>query len=271
MTSCLIELCSRFDLRWPVVMDRFTASFPEHSFYLEDLKARYYTTQTTVATARHTTSLVPRDFAYDREHARRRRLQLEVFYSRTKCETEAEKELLGQAQSIELLLKKIDQEFERIRPMVETSMATPVFDMILYKDRLSSASLFQDSDLSYLTSKTTQHKHEVFFNYLPEIRAGRPGRSHLRSSLLHNPIQVGTKMGKRVDSAITDLGLDLKPMPTQLCGIAFDALRKDLMLLIDLHALLTKRHAYNQLLRERVRQAQFLSSSSKSHDNLSSK
>ena len=259
MTDALLDLCAALDLRWPVIMDRFASRFPEAPFHLEDLKERFYRMQTAVAGARpEAASLVPRDFAYSREHALRRRVQLETFFSRTKCETEAEKDLLQQSQQIEGVLRKISQEAERVVPQAQASLAVAVFDMEGYKKRLRDIYIEQASDSSYLSSKITQNRYDVLFNYLPEVRTGRPGRAYLRSTALHTPIQIGTKMGKRVDSALTELGVDLKPMPTQLCGMAFEALRKDLVSLIELHSLLTRKIAHNQLLKERVRQLQLI-------------
>ena len=107
-SALLFDLCRRFDLRWPVVHDRFPAGRT-----MEQLKERYYDMCRKLLAAR---SADPADgtdysehplakFRFDAKHERERKAEFERLYVRDEAEVHEEMRRLEQAKALEVKMK----------------------------------------------------------------------------------------------------------------------------------------------------------------------
>ena len=99
-SALLFDLCRRFDLRWPVIHDRF----PEGRS-MEQLKERYYEMCRSLLQAR-AGSAEPLDhplakFHFDANHERERKAEFERLYARNDDEVRDEVKRLEQAKALE--------------------------------------------------------------------------------------------------------------------------------------------------------------------------
>mmetsp|Transcript_46977 Transcript_46977/g.77749 ORF Transcript_46977/g.77749 Transcript_46977/m.77749 type:complete len:418 (-) Transcript_46977:283-1536(-) len=109
-TDQLFELCRSFDLRWPVIHDRFLEGRT-----LDQLKERYYdvcrlllSARLAIAEPSAATELSQHPlsrFRFDARHERERRAEFERLYSRTEAEVMEELRRLEQAKLLEAKLK----------------------------------------------------------------------------------------------------------------------------------------------------------------------
>ncbi|KAL4858886.1 SWR1-complex protein 4 [Chlorella vulgaris] len=104
-TDYLLELCARFELRFPVIADRYEfPGAPERS--IEDLKARYYGVARQLLVGREggpesvaNSTLVRHPF--NPQHEQKRKRGLELLMQRSREQDEAENEILQRAAQIE--------------------------------------------------------------------------------------------------------------------------------------------------------------------------
>jgi len=127
MTDALFDLCRRYDLRWPVIRDRF----PWRSITVEELKQRFYTVMARVIRARinampqHTKSAITgtqyTDFNYTSELDGKRRRHVHAAYTKSKPERILQERLLLDE------LRVIDERLEELRAAAHGStLATSV-------------------------------------------------------------------------------------------------------------------------------------------------
>lgn len=114
-TDLLFDLCRRYDLRWPLIYDRFTA-VPAHS--LEDMKQRFYTVTARVITHRLKNkdeamrSMLPQfkqyeSFSYRSETEQKRRRALDSVFRRSNEAIHSERELLKELRAIQTQIQKL--------------------------------------------------------------------------------------------------------------------------------------------------------------------
>ena len=121
-TDHLFDLVRRYDLRWPVIADRFELK-PPHSY--EDMKLRFYTVTTRVIAARmrnpnfvapsrgirnadSIAALAPyAGYSYKPDAEQRRRRQLDAAFRRTNESIGEERDLLRELKAVELAMKKL--------------------------------------------------------------------------------------------------------------------------------------------------------------------
>merc|ERR1712223_1901076 len=106
-TDHLLELCGRFDIRFPVIHDRWDRNLFKTNRTIEDLKGRYYGLCEKLETLHADPSKAgSKPFHYDVDHEKRRKEQLKRLCNRTAEEVEEEemlradlKKLIAQADS----------------------------------------------------------------------------------------------------------------------------------------------------------------------------
>jgi DNA methyltransferase 1-associated protein 1 len=109
-TMHVLDLASKYSLRWPVITDRYDLE-PYRS--QEEIQARYYTVLSRLRDHRVGITSSANDFAKDDhqlvfnlEQEKRRKYQLELAYRKTREEEQEEQQLREELKCIDLLLKK---------------------------------------------------------------------------------------------------------------------------------------------------------------------
>ena len=104
----LFELCRRFDLRWPVIHDRFVSATPKP---MEQLKERYYGICNQLLAARAEAGEAEAaghpllKYKFDPRQERERKAEFERLYHRSAQEVRDEVQRLEQAKALEAKLK----------------------------------------------------------------------------------------------------------------------------------------------------------------------
>uniref|UniRef100_A0A914MEU1 DNA methyltransferase 1-associated protein 1 n=1 Tax=Meloidogyne incognita TaxID=6306 RepID=A0A914MEU1_MELIC len=117
-TIHLLDLCHRFDLRWPIVEDRFDRERFKDRKSVEDMKERYYGIVNELNVARNTQS---EPLAYDAEHERRRKEQLVKLWNRTEEQIKEEEELKEAVRKIEAKRKEREKKAHDLQRLINAT------------------------------------------------------------------------------------------------------------------------------------------------------
>uniref|UniRef100_A0A915HZ93 DNA methyltransferase 1-associated protein 1 n=1 Tax=Romanomermis culicivorax TaxID=13658 RepID=A0A915HZ93_ROMCU len=255
----LFDLCSKFDLRWPIVHDRFDSkTFKNRS--MEDLKDKFYNVSNQLIKAAAPTDSEPALMHFDAQHERLRKEQLKKLWNRTEKHVEEEEMLVDELQRIEARkkerarkakdLQKLISAVDRAPAMSNTS-GPPGTGGSIYSSNQYPPGLqppkkkFYRGPSSSTTSIEGLHgMQSSFFKYVdvgavvrfPEFKSAGP---HLRSQCMKMPSTLGQRKLKAIDVALDKLGLEHHPMAVDDVVTQFNDLRSDLMLLYELKLALT--------------------------------
>ncbi|KAI7874500.1 hypothetical protein K492DRAFT_240809 [Lichtheimia hyalospora FSU 10163] len=128
-TDYLFNLCRRYDLRFPVIQDRY--DFPEKTRSIEDLKDRYYTVQRKLIKARphlpgeyhQDRQTLMQQYTFDKAKETERKEALIALFNRTKEEIEQEQALFVEARRIEMNEPKLAREREALLNALQLEQA----------------------------------------------------------------------------------------------------------------------------------------------------
>jgi DNA methyltransferase 1-associated protein 1 len=255
-TDYLFNLCRQFDLRFPVIHDRYnTSDFSART--IESLKERYYGVCRRLQKVRGLKGeQISQACHYDAQHETDRKAQLEKLFARTE-EQVAEEEYLSAE------LKRIDQR-KKEREKKQQDL-----------QKIIAAADHTERQISRTPKKAAQKKKVVSnqpSSLLPPVQEEIPsvmevmpkaieksGGVFVRSSKLKMPTSLGQKKTKVIEALLEEFGIGLNPMPTEQVCNEFAQLRTDLGLLIDLktaadsceYELQTLRHRFEGLSPER--------------------
>nr|CAG4643239.1 EOG090X076S [Ilyocryptus agilis] len=238
-TDHLFELCKQFDLRFVVVHDRWdNTRFSKRS--IEDLKERYYDICNLLNKARHTSGPEAKQFAYDADNEKRRKEQLKRLFDRTPQQVEEEANLLQELRKIEARKKDRERKTQDLQKLI-TAHA---------EDRANSVGSTAGGGTEHSQGPTVETSSSGI--KFPEFKASGV---FLRSQRMKLPANVGQKKTKAIEQMLTELGLELNPMPTEDICTNFNELRSDLVLLYELklglstceYELQALRHQYEAL------------------------
>nr|CAG4648677.1 EOG090X076S [Polyphemus pediculus] len=259
-TDYLLELCHQFDLRFPVVHDRWdTSKFPAKS--LEDMKERYYDIFNLLNKARRLTGPDCKFIAYDADHEKRRKLQLKRLFERTPDQVEEEANLQLELKKIEARKKDRERKTQDLQKLItaadngsgvggttETSNIRGTPPDKKQQTRKKTPFNTPKAKLEIMPSIETPSSGIKF----PEFKASGV---FLRSQRMKLPPSVGQKKSKAIEQMLTELNLELNPIPTDEICQNFNELRSDLVLLYELklglatceYELQALRHQYEAL------------------------
>lgn len=245
-TDDLFRLCLEFDLRFPVIHDRWPHSKPPRS--IDELKDRYYSVSKLlieyrakhvpeanasqpVALQKHCQAITMNPFDYEYECIRKN--QLEWHYNRSKAELREEEETVREARRIEVNRKRLAKERQRLAKLL-----TPAGELGPAKgaDHAVAAAA------TIAPQKTFPHR---------KVSAG----PFARSSLVYAPVSQSVKVCKRVDVALTELEVNLRPMPTSTVVDNFDLLRMDVLNFLELQRTVAKKEEEVYSLRVKLAKA----------------
>uniref|UniRef100_A0A7S2S7D5 Myb-like domain-containing protein n=1 Tax=Rhizochromulina marina TaxID=1034831 RepID=A0A7S2S7D5_9STRA len=242
-TDKLVALCARYDLRWPVIADRYN-QIPRRS--MEQLQHRYYTMAQKVLLVRRRIYEAEEDrdtaglatgkdrleakaqalgvslhVRYNLEFEMERRRQLDALFKRTREDEKSETQLKEE-------LKQVEAELRRLRKEITTAEASQPAP----RSAAASSALAQG----------------------PAIP--RPGRPFLMSSRLALPEEkpaLGKQMLNKLTFMLQELKVPERPMPTRNVCDLFDNLRRDIVALLSLRKFVDKAGSEVQGLRRELR------------------
>uniref|UniRef100_A0A8C5QXX9 DNA methyltransferase 1-associated protein 1 n=1 Tax=Leptobrachium leishanense TaxID=445787 RepID=A0A8C5QXX9_9ANUR len=238
-TDHLFDLCRRFDLRFIVVHDRYDhQQFKKRS--AEDLKDRYYSICAKLANVHATPGTDLKIPVFDAGHERRRKEQLERLYSRTPEQVSEEEYLIQELRKIESRKKEREKKAQDLQKLITAADTTTE---LRRAERRA-------------TKKKLPQKKETEKPAVPETAGIRfpdfkSAGVTLRSQRMKLPSSVGQKKIKALDQMLTELGVDLNPMPTEEIVQMFNELRSDLVLLYELKQAFSNCEYELQMLRHR--------------------
>nr|CAG4647939.1 EOG090X076S [Moina brachiata]SVE93041.1 EOG090X076S [Moina brachiata] len=263
-TDHLSDLCRQFDLRFPVIQDRWdTTRFSKRT--IEELKERYYDMCNLLNKARHTTGPEPKLIAYDADHEKRRKEQLKRLFERTSEQVEEEQNLLQELRKIEARKKDRERKTQDLQKLITAADSGAAVggassDIPPAVQRGTPPDKKQQIRKKNTAPATPKAKLEL----LPTVETPNTGIKFpefktsgvfLRSQRMKLPPSVGQKKSKAIEQMLTELGLELNPMPTEDICQNFNELRSDLVLLYELklglstceYELQSLRHQYEAL------------------------
>jgi len=258
-TDHLMDLCRTFDLRFFVIQDRWdTSKFSARS--IVDLKERYYDIVNALNKARHTTGPEPKLIAYDGDNEKRRKEQAKRLFDRTAQQVEEEANLLQELRKIEARKKDRERKTQDLQKLITAA------DGGLGAGAAESPSLRGTPDKKQQIRKKTpfatpKAKLEMIGATVETPSSGikfpefKASGVFLRSQRMKLPQSVGQKKLKAIEQMLTELGLELNPIPTEEICQHFNELRSDLVLLYELklglstceYELQALRHQYEAL------------------------
>jgi len=241
----LISLCQQFDLRFPVIFDRWDKSkFKSRS--MEELKRHYYD----ICNAMQPNEL--KQITFDSEHERKRKDQLFKLYNRTNDQVEEEQKLLEELRKIEQRKKEREKKTQDLQKLI-TAADTP--QMIkkpetvvkvsagpgrpgLGRGRKKMSSVVKTpSELKgQFSFQINQNNLETAGIKFPETKTVG---ATLRSQRFKLPSAVGQKKAKAIEQLLNELNVDLRPVPTEEICQHFNELRSEMVLLYELKTALS--------------------------------
>lgn len=230
-TDLLFELCSQFDLRFPIIYDRWTLA-PRS---VEELKDRYYSVSKAVieyrkklnkealsglpiALQKHCQAIVMNPYDYEYECIRKN--QLEWQYRRSKKELREEEETVREARRIEQGRKRSAKERQRMA-------------------KLLGANTLGIGTAGGAPAKTFSHRKVITGAFA-------------RSSMIYAPVSNSQRVSKRIDAALAELGVGTRPTPTSIVVDNFDLLRLDIFQFIELQRTVARKEEDVHLLRVKL-------------------
>ncbi|CAN8072570.1 unnamed protein product [Agarophyton chilense] len=217
-TDTLFSLCRQFDLRFPVIQDRWPDSLRQRS--IDELKDRYYSvarrlidiratadpayvSKQSLAIQKHSDSIIKNQFDYEYECVRKN--QLEWAYKRSKQELREEEETVREARRIEANRRRIYKEKQRLAKLLAP---TPNIAADLARQSPNPPKIFP-------------HRKTITGAFA-------------RSTMIYAQVSNSAKVAKRIDAALIELGVGLRPTPTALVVDNFDLLRMDILAFMEL-------------------------------------
>lgn len=224
-TYHLWDLLERFELRFPVVYDRYdTEKYPRT---LDELKYRFYTIARELAEVRSEKNSPYLNYNFDLNYEKHRKYQLEKYIIRGKQKTDEERVLNEEIKRIDLLIKKKEREQKNLKKMITLS-----------KEAENPAKM-QD-----LIEQVESKQHNIFSQSDKCV--------YLRGSIMHGPLPaLSSKLNKKIESVMKELSIPEKPMPTKNIHAMYDTLRKNIVKMFSLQINLKNKEDEKKKLQEK--------------------
>jgi DNA methyltransferase 1-associated protein 1 len=216
-TNYFWDLCRRFDLRFPVIHDRY--DYQDRT--IEELKDRYYSVARRILEDRRVLDHPIIKSGYNYEQEMKRRAYLERTIVKTKEDSLQEVELLKQGEDIENRLEKLAK--------------IEIMEKNLLEDNKQNIN-FED----FIKQNANQSDSFVY----------------TRSHKLRFPLPISEKLQKKVELFLKELVLPEKLTPTARVEEAYDTLRNNLVLLSSLKKHLEKKDKENLALQQKMNELQ---------------
>lgn len=275
-TDYLFSLCRQFDLRFPVVLDRY--EYPNSNRTMEDLRERYYSIISKLITI-HSDLSDPAVQAeleksnYNKQREIDRKKQLEILLRRTMEEVQEEEMLLAELRRIEQNNKKVLKEREQAIQLLSTidsrfpkqSLAGSASQSRFFsrdKHAAASSSAAATASSPSTPAQATPSPAPNNISHLLDDKVKYPRKKekippgvYARSTKIGTLLPTGPKTMKKLDQFFLELEANCRPtVPTAETVNQFETLRGEVQKLIELKKLVDKREYENQILQQRKNQ-----------------
>lgn len=178
-TRHLFDVCRRFDIRWPIVHDRYDREkYGLRS--MEDLKERFYAITAELALLKDPTS---EPICFDADHERRRKDQSIKLWNRTKEEVEEEEQLMAEMKKIEARKKERErkaQDLQKLISNIDGQQATPSVSGLCMSPALGKRRAYSDKRAGHHQRTHPATPHSTLWIYrcllFDSLNSSRPGR-----------------------------------------------------------------------------------------------
>lgn len=228
-TDALFDLCEQFDLRFIVIHDRF----PNPRRTIEDLKDRYYSITRQLlslqlkpeALAQHPVFRYPFNKAQETE----RKEHYEKLYRRTKAQIEEEEMLIEEMKKIEKAQKKLQADRQKVAKLTQSIIAMPGTEPLPPPleppTKRRKKSITNELDLPGGTLK----------------RKAAGSGVGARTPVKINAASVSLRTAQKVEAILGELGIVPSLTATTATAKAYNDLRQDIVILLDLQGHLEKK------------------------------
>eukprot|EP01135_Chromosphaera_perkinsii_P000374 Nk52_evm21s78 gene=Nk52_evmTU21s78 len=267
-TDYLFDMCRKWDLRWPVIFDRWELA-PRS---MEDMKEQYYEVCHKLAFNRMS-SLDYNDkstehLKYDAVHESERRKQLQRIFSRSRLQAQEEQSLAVDFASLDELHKERDKErvsAKKLLTVLEAKLIAKglpasvgasvskvdkspkrkkkktvpaVFGLDSVKAVLSTGGAVNNDggalNEAPIVDAFSGIEKPFLSNEVLKVRKEKSTGTYLRSVKALTPISTNPVTQSKTDKILEELDVGTKPMPTGPVLRLYDDLRGDLLLLLEL-------------------------------------
>lgn len=246
-TSLLFDLCQQFDLRWPIIHDRFTVN---EQMTIEDLKQRFYKVCSTLLAARSAQPDADVEysehplakFKYDVKHEKERKAEYERLYNRSAAEARQEIAQLEQAKALEAKLKaqkKLQKPGGRAAGLAALRASFTANGLGGSEELCSQLALAGLPGLAGLMDAPRKHRNAEVWLRSKDISVKRPASDKLASAF---------------EQRLADFGLEQPLHPSEPIVSLYHQNRAHIVLLVELEAKLNKLEYEKNLLLSRGKQ-----------------
>ncbi|CAD6184685.1 unnamed protein product [Caenorhabditis auriculariae] len=238
-TEYLFEVCRQFDIRWPIVVDRYDNTRFGTPRSMEDIKDRFYSILYELTQLKDPNS---QPIAYDAEHERRRKEQLSKQWNRTKEELEEEEQLIVELRKIEMRKKERERKAHDLQKLI--NMADAPASPSASGSGISPALGKKKSTFRVKTGSMSTNAPTAIFNPVdisvsalrfPEFKSAG---AHLRSQEMKLPTNIGQKKLKNIEVILEKSKMEMNPMGSEAIVNIYNEFRSQIMLLQELKATL---------------------------------
>lgn len=253
----LLDLCRRFNLRFPVVHDRWDyVAYGRKS--IDDLKHRYYHITNVVTRLRaDPESDPPKPYHFDAEHEKKRKEQLSKLWSRTPEQVEEEEFLRAEIKKIEARKRERDKKTQDLQKLITAADAGSVNDQMLApptpggpnslnkkNPESRRAAIMSAKKKTGKALQTLRGRDSLIAGGGSEVFQGikwpdfKTAGAFVRSQKMKLPGSVGQKKMKALEQILQRLNVDMVQIPTEEIVVHFNELRSDIVLLYELKSML---------------------------------
>lgn len=232
-TIHLLELCHRFDLRWPIIRDRFDGErFNKNKKSMEDMKERYYAIVNELNAIR---GIQIEPLAYDADHERRRKEQLIKLWDRTEEQIKEENELKEAIKRIEAKRKDRERKAHDLQRLISAAERVSISPDSSTIGTPSQSGVGRPAKrLQKKIGTPSSIPNQVIPNE-PHIRwpeFKHPG-AHLRSEEMRYPKYLATKKTSNIERIVTALQIEYPPAFEEIVKL-YNEFRCNILLLHEL-------------------------------------
>ena len=231
-TDHLMYICYKYDLRWPVVADRYMLMPFRRT---EDMQERYYSIVTRIrshrtskgeSSAKHEPSTV-----FDYEAEMQRRMQQECQFRKTKSDEAEEVKLREELKMIDNVLRTKKEKGSKVSGGDSRSAirAAASESRQMAAAACLNAQSFSSSPFSLPVSSDNGPS------------AGKPCLQSTRLTSSDQSSGLSRVLLKKMNSLLRELGAPENPLPTRAVCDAYDGVKRDAVALLSLHNAIQKK------------------------------
>ncbi|CAB3408237.1 unnamed protein product [Caenorhabditis bovis] len=253
-TDYLFEVCRQFDIRWPIVLDRYDMKKFGVTRSMEDLKDRFYSILYELALIQDPNST---PVAYDADHEKRRKEQLCKQWDRTKEQLKEEEELMAEMRRIEQRKKERERKAHDLQKLI--NMSEQPASPSTMGNSSANAMAKKKSAFRIKTGSVSSSSHAVFNPLDISVTALRfsefkSSGAHLRSQEMKLPTNIGQKKLKNIEIVLEKSNMEMNPFGHEDIMKIYNDFRSQIMLLQELKSALQTAEFELESLRSRMQE-----------------